>query len=312
MPLAARITAYWFAVAAATGAWFIAIAALEMWPLPVQLALASMLPMAGLWWHLVLFQDILKARKAARLAARQPKPAATALPGAAPQRAAPATPTDAALPDAALPDAALRAALRQVREEAAALAWDPSLQREMTLRTECDAEFARIVAPLAESERAVLLLAARGPVVRKRLALAAGLLVRDRGQVEADDPMRRGLMAGLAAISPALAVDFAMVMQTASDLDPLAVARHLLAHPGTMLGQLPQATLLRDATALLARDDRPAIRATVAAMLAGQVERPMEALLEAYIATARAPEAVALAALGAAGSHQAGLARGRA
>lgn len=307
MPLAARITAYWFAVAAATGAWFIAIAALEMWPLPVQLALASMLPMAGLWWHLVLFQDILKARKAARLAARQPKPAATALPGAAPQRAAPATPTEAALPDAAL-----RAALRQVREEAAALAWDPSLQREMTLRTECDAEFARIVAPLAESERAVLLLAARGPVVRKRLALAAGLLVRDRGQVEADDPMRRGLMAGLAAISPALAADFAMVMQTASDLDPLAVARHLIIHPGATLAPLPQATLLRDATALLARDDRPAIRATVAAMLAGQVERPMEALLEAYIATARASEAVALAALGAAGSQQAGQARGRA
>lgn len=307
MPLAARITAYWFAVAAATGAWFIAIAALEMWPLPVQLALASMLPMAGLWWHLVLFQDILKARKAARLAARQPKPAATALPGAAPQRTAPATPTEAALPDAAL-----RAALRQVREEAAALAWDPSLQREMTLRTECDAEFARIVAPLAESERAVLLLAARGPVVRKRLALAAGLLVRDRGQVEADDPMRRGLMAGLAAISPALAADFAMVMQTASDLDPLAVARHLIIYPGATLAPLPQATLLRDATALLARDDRPAIRATVAAMLAGQVERPMEALLEAYIATARAPEAVALAALGAAGSQQAGQARGRA
>lgn len=307
MPLAARITAYWFAVAAATGAWFIAIAALEMWPLPVQLALASMLPMAGLWWHLVLFQDILKARKAARLAARQPKPAATALPLAAPQKAAAAAPVDAALPDAAL-----RAALRQVREEAAALAWDPSLQREMTLRTECDAEFARIVAPLAESERAVLLLAARGPVVRKRLALAAGLLVRDRGQVEADDPMRRGLMTGLAAISPALAADFAMVMQTASDLDPLAVARHLIAHPGTTLGLLPQATLLRDATALLARDERPAIRATVAAMLAGQVERPMEALLEAYIATARAPEGVALAALGAAGSQQAGQARGRA
>ncbi|NGM18533.1 hypothetical protein G3576_00810 [Roseomonas stagni] len=284
MPLTLRIASYWLGVTLAALAWWLAIDALEMWPLPVQMALASMVPMAGFWWHLVLFQDILKARKAARRAAMQPRKEAAA--------AAPA-------PDA-LPDTALRAALWQVRAEAASMAWDAALQRELQLRTECDADFARIIAPLTETERAVLLLAARGPVVRKRLALAAQLLMRDRGRVPGEDPLRERLRQGLAAISPSLGEDFAMVMQTAGDLDPVSVARHLIAHPATVMERAPRAALLRDATALLNRDQRPATRAAMAALLASQVERPLEALLEAYIATARAPEAVALAALGAA------------
>jgi hypothetical protein len=296
MSLSMRIAGYWLCVTFATIAWFTAIAGLEMWPLPVQLALASMVPMGGLWWHLVLFQDILKARKAARQA--PPK-----APGAAASAPAAGTP-------AALPEAALRGALRQVREEAAALAWDPTMQRELQLRMECDIEFARAVAPLADSERAVLLLAARGPVVRKRLAQAAQLLLLDRAQPLADDPMRHRLQAGLAAISPALGEDFALVMRTAGDLDPVAVARHLVTHPAMALERAPQATLLRDTTALLARDARPAVRATVTALLARQVERPVQAQLEAYLATAQAPEGVALAALGAA-AEPARLAQGR-
>lgn len=284
MPLAARISTYWLAVAVATGVWFIGIDALEMWPLPVQLALTSMLPMAGLWWHLVLFQDTLKARKAARLAARAPA-------GAPPVAAAPA----------ALPEAALRGALRQVREDAAALAWDAALQRELAVRIDFDAEFARAAAPLGQAERAILLLAARGPVVRKRLALAAELLVRDRGEREAADPMHHRLRERLDAISPAIGAEFALVMATAADLDPIEVAHRLLARreeqPEEAAAQAALA-LFRQAAMALEQDGRLAVRRAMGAHLAGQ--GPVRALLEIYLATAKAPASIALAALGAA------------
>ncbi len=279
LALPLRIGIHWLGVAVATLAWFLAIDALEMWPLPVQLALASMVPMAGLWWHLVLFQDRLKARKAARLAGRNPAKA----------------------PEApALPEAALREALRQVRGDAAALAFDEALQRELQVRLEFDADFARAAAPLGPSERAVLLLAARGPVVRKRLALAAALLLRDRGRRDAEDPMRQRLRDGLAALSPAAGAEFALAMATAADLDPVEVARRLAerargeAHEAATEAAL---ALLRDAAAMLDRDRRPAVRAAMGARLAA--EGPVQALLRIYMATAQAPEAAALAALGA-------------
>ena len=78
MPLALRIAAYWVGVTAATCAWYLAIDSVGMWPMPVQLTLVAMAPMAGLWWHLVLFQDTLKALREARKVAR------TAVPAAAP------------------------------------------------------------------------------------------------------------------------------------------------------------------------------------------------------------------------------------
>ncbi|WP_203075861.1 hypothetical protein [Falsiroseomonas ponticola] len=291
MALPLRIASYWLGVVLGTLAWFLAIDALEMWPLPVQLALASMVPMAGLWWHLVLFQDRLKAIKAARLASRTPTPAKTT--AKAPEKTVPAE-----VPP--LPEAALREALRQVRAEAAALAWDAALQRELQVRLEFDADFARAAAPLAPSEQAVLLLAARGPVVRKRLALAAGLLQRDRGLRPAEDPLRQRLQDGLAMLSPSASAEFALVMATAADLDPVEVAGRLAARAR---GEAPDAvteaalSLLRDAAAALDQDRRPGVRAAMGARLAA--EGPVQALLRIYLSTTQAPEAVALAALGA-------------
>jgi len=288
MPLALRIAAYWVCVCIASYAWYLGIDSTGMWPIPVQLTLVAMVPMAGLWWHLVLFQDTLKARRLARKEAAQAAPVAAA-----------------ATPAGASAETLILAALAEVREAAASLAWDGAMQRELKVRRDFDAEFAAAARNLRESELGVLLLASRDAVVRGNLKLAAGLLLRGRGAIPvAEDPLRRRLKASLETVSPALVAEFGIILDVAPDLDPVEVSRRLVARHAAEQEQR-EAVAARSALALLQRtatlmtaDTRPAVRAAVVAQLAGKGEGPVLAALEAYIATAHATEAVALAALG--------------
>jgi hypothetical protein len=292
MPLALRIAAYWVGVTAVTYAWYLGIDSTGMWPVPVQLTLVAMAPMAGLWWHLVLFQDTLKALREARKAGRAATPEAPKVVAAVAAAGASA-------------ESLVAAALAEARDAAAALAWDAAMQRELKVRRDFDADFAAAARSLRESERGVLLLASRDAVVRGNLKLAAGLLVRGRGMMPAsEDPLRRRLAASLETVSPALAAEFAIILDVAPDLDPVEVSRRLVARHGAELEKREAAAaqsaleLLNRTATLLTADTRAGVRAAVVAQLAGKGEAPVLATLEAYVATAHAPETVALAALG--------------
>jgi hypothetical protein len=297
MSLNLRIAAFWIGVVVATGGWFAFLDWIGLWPLMVKLSLAAMAPMAGLWWHMVLFQDKLKAIRLARLAAAKATPAA-ATPAPAPVAAAPATEAEARL----------AAALRQRRDAAASLAWDAGMQRDLRQRLATDTGFAAAAAALPEAERGVLLLASREALVAASLDRAAAILLRERIALPSKaDPLARRLQASLAQVSTALAAEFDLALEAAPGLDPVDLSRRLVArHMAAVEAREAAATqaaltLLNQAAAILQQEKRPAVRAAVVAHLAGQAERPGAehgmALLEAYCATAQAPEAAALAAL---------------
>jgi hypothetical protein len=320
--------AYWSGIASAIALWLGIDLRLGHLPLLLDVSLALMLAMAGLWGHVLLF-------------GAQPAPEA-----AAPAQEIPVPPTAESASVALLPP---ESELRGIVLRAWHAAPEGDVQDRLAVRREFDPDFAAASAGLEDQAAHALLRCL--PEGRARLGECAALLrlIQRHGPEVPTQPAVLRLHDTLAEISEKLGREFLRILAAAPDLDAAAVSRRLLErHLGAgqaveearlaaallasigawLIAPAPRAPaeevlpmaepdaaariplpLLLQCSGLLAAETRPRLHQAMAAIFRAPPGPAMQAALEAYVASIGAPEHVALAALRGRAGIRAGLVR---